>query len=770
MNSHSDDPGLFERVRAALGALAPTAGGGDLSERLGELWSGAQRAPARDDKVRDAGVEGGTTAVVQRPLEAAARTVSGSLERWRKAGGVLQFLRSSGPDQLVVRGRTVELEATVEAPLRLRARRVRFFVDGERVGEVPLGAFDRTVRSRYTPRVAGVHDIRFEVLDGSGAVLVAGETTDRAVLQVVDEQPVLAVHAGLLLMESAASDAAWAPLRELAARGWMIVYFDLDPSDRAPTLLRAIEALALPLGARLIHSAASQGLSTLGVDFRPVLERSLVRSLRADGVALAAVLCDAASWPEDVVEGIERVDLQGLTRELEATRSDAAAAVARWEEAARAFVRAREAADDALRWRLDHRTGSRLIAGNQCVVEFDNKRARERVFELIESAERSVHLQFYIVRDGAFTDHLSARLVARARAGVRVRLTVDALYSAQDVLGLRNTILEGLGREPNIDVVASDPIISASELELPALKRRDHRKLLIVDGRVAIVSGRNCSDEYYTGFDEIAVTDWTPSDRVPWLDAHVEVQGPLVAEIQRCFLANWRRCGGPELASAERRELLPALAPAGECAARLVVHDGLSDSNALGAYEAMIRSASSHIYVLNDFPIVSALRDALLAALDRGVAVSMLTGNGNARRDDGTLLRGPLHRELFEYMTKHRLEPLMRAGARLAEYRTPRSPLITTVGGCVRPYVHAKVVTADGRVVSIGSANLDVTASYWEREANVIIEDAGVAQAIERQLSEMLARSYTLDPDSEYWRAEAPKREISARLWPGALE
>ena len=64
------------------------------------------------------------------------------------------------------------------------------------------------------------------------------------------------------------------------------------------------------------------------------------------------------------------------------------------------------------------------------------------------------------------------------------------------------------------------------------------------------------------------------------------------------------------------------------------------------------------------------------------------------------------------------------------------------------------VVTADARVVSIGSANLDVTASYWEREANVIIEDAAVASAIEAQIQEMLARSYAVDPDSEYWRAE----------------
>ncbi|MCB9756185.1 MAG: phosphatidylserine/phosphatidylglycerophosphate/cardiolipin synthase family protein [Myxococcales bacterium] len=747
MSQRADEPGYLERVRAALSALSPIHSASD---------------EARDDGGGESADDG---ALISRPLELAARTISGSLERWRRSGGFLQFLRASGRDQLVVLGETVDLEASLEAPLRLRARLVRFFVNGEPVGEVPTGAFDRTVRCRYTPRAVGVHDIRFEVLDRADAVIIARATTDRVVLQVVDAAPVLAVHGDLLLAEPALD---LSPLRALAGRGWMIAYFDFDASDRARALLEAMERQRLPIGARLIHSAESRGLTTLGVDFRPVFERSLVRALRADGVPLAAVLCDVSTWPEDFVDAIERVELETLARRLAAGR-DAAPGVGLWEESARAFVDARRRARDPLRWRLDQRTGTRLVHGNRCEVEFDNRRARERVFELIESAASSVHLQFYIVRDGRFTEHLAARLVARARAGVRVRMTVDALYSTQDVLGLRNEILEGLAREPGVDIVASDPIASAGELELGLLKRRDHRKLIVVDGRVAIVSGRNCSDEYYTGFDEIAVSDWTRSDRVPWLDAHVEVHGPLVGEIQRCFLANWRRCGGPEVNADDEAALLPALETAGECAARLVVHDGLSDSNALGAYEAMIRSARAHIYVLNDFPIVSALLDALLAALSRGVVVTILTGNANARRDDGTLLRGPLHREIFEYMTKQRLEPLMRAGARLSEYRTPRSPLITTVGGCLRPYVHAKVVTADARVVSIGSANLDVTASYWEREANVIIEDAAVASAIEAQIQEMLARSYAVDPDSEYWRAEAGKREVSARLWPGAL-
>ena len=90
-------------------------------------------------------------------------------------------------------------------------------------------------------------------------------------------------------------------------------------------------------------------------------------------------------------------------------------------------------------------------------------------------------------------------------------------------------------------------------------------------------------------------------------------------------------------------------------------------------------------------------------------------------------------------------------------------------GGIVRPYVHAKLVTADGRIASVGSANLDATASYWEREANVVIEDPAVVGELEGRLEAMIATSHPLDLGSEAWAREATKRDLVARLWPEAF-
>ncbi|HJL45198.1 MAG TPA: phosphatidylserine/phosphatidylglycerophosphate/cardiolipin synthase family protein, partial [Polyangiaceae bacterium LLY-WYZ-15_(1-7)] len=412
--------------------------------------------------------------------------------------------------------------------------------------------------------------------------------------------------------------------------------------------------------------------------------------------------------------------------------------------------------------RLAAMTRAPLREGQALHVELDNHAAREALFAAIDEAKERVHLQLYIVQPARFTDQLAVRLILAARRGVRVRLLVDALYSGERVLGLSNPLVNGLGQEPGIEVHAGDPIESPGDLEPLRLKNRDHRKLAIVDGARAFVSGRNAGDEYYTGFDEVAVFDFTPHEHIPWLDAHVELRGPLVADVERCFRGAWTRAGGDAFE-------VETPAPAGESAARLVVHLGVQDANGLLAYEALFDGAEDHIYVVNDFPVVDTLASAVRRAVHRGVRVRFLTGSGLARRADGSFFPGPRHRELFEYLTKRRLEPLMEAGVEAFEYATPPLEEVVARGGIVRPYVHAKLVTADGRIASVGSANLDATASYWEREANVVIEDPAVVGELEGRLEAMIATSHPLDLGSEAWAREATKRDLVARLWPEAF-
>jgi len=118
---------------------------------------------------------------------------------------------------------------------------------------------------------------------------------------------------------------------------------------------------------------------------------------------------------------------------------------------------------------------------------------------------------------------------------------------------------------------------------------------------------------------------------------------------------------------------------------------------------------------------------------------------------------------------KGKLEPLLQAGVEVYEFVPPPSPLVVARGGRIRPYVHAKLVSVDGLVTSIGSANLDATASFWESEANVVVQDAEFASGVEATLQKLIDGSVELDPESEYWKRERAQRAVVATLWPGTF-
>lgn len=671
------------------------------------------------------------------------------VDAWRvgmQAMGLLgRLLTMRGPDRVAGVGEAVHLLAPIDRVARLRAVRWRVWVGDAMVLDRPLVPEDDGV-VMHRPAAEGLYEVHTELLDALGNKLT-GNGEAPPLVQVVGDRPTFAVDVDLVLARPSAAPV----LRALREEGCELFYFDLADRDRTLELRTELVRLGAPPAAVMIHSRDTAEVRTLGVDFRAVFLTATLRRLRGGGVPVVAVVSESTA----ALAAARRAEVDGF-EELNPARR----AVARYRQQG-----TRGGADVGAR--LDRMVRARAVGGNACHVELDNRRARQRLFTAIEQARRTVHLEYYLVRDGAFGDKLAARLIGAARRGVRVRLLVDALYSVDGVAGATNAVARGLEAEPTIEVVSAQPIVSRGDLEPLLLKRRDHRKIVVLDGELALVGGRNASDEYYTGFDEVAITDWTPHARIPWFDAHVEVRGPLVGAIERAFLTRWIEAGGDPPPGGLGGVVEPA--PAGDVRARLVLHEGVDDAAAMLAYEALIDGARSHVWVVNDFPIVPSLQLALRRALHRGVRVRLLTGCAVPRRQDGTFFDGPLHREAFEYMTKKRLEPLLHAGAEIWEHVVAPHPLIVCRGGMVRPYVHAKLVSADGEAVNVGSANLDATASYWEREANVVVEDPAVARAVEVQLEQLCARGVPVDPRTEQWRREGLLRELASQLWPEML-
>ena len=281
--------------------------------------------------------------------------------------------------------------------------------------------------------------------------------------------------------------------------------------------------------------------------------------------------------------------------------------------------------------RLDMTTASETISGNRIEVELDNEKARGWLLSSIDASRQRVHLQVYMALDDDVGRPVEAALAAAGARGVTVRVLVDSLHGLHGSFGAHNPILDRLSSRPGVELRVSKPITGPASLE--DLKQRDHRKLVVVDGNVALLGGRNLSHEYYTGFGEVRLTPGTTWRVVPWLDAGARVEGPAVAALERSFLQAWTDAGG---APFDIRDA----APAGTTAARVVVHRGLRDANTLEAYLALIETARSHVYAVNGFPLLLEIQHALLRALRRGVRVRTLFGNLTPRHGD-TPFDGP---------------------------------------------------------------------------------------------------------------------------------
>jgi cardiolipin synthase A/B len=115
-----------------------------------------------------------------------------------------------------------------------------------------------------------------------------------------------------------------------------------------------------------------------------------------------------------------------------------------------------------------------------------------------------------------------------------------------------------------------------------------------------------------------------------------------------------------------------------------------------------------------------------------------------------------------------RIDALVAAGGEGYQFAMREQPAWSRGLGVVNPHVHAKVMSVDGRVCSVGSANLDITAGYWETEVMLIVEDEAITRALEARLDQLIAGSQPVDRDDPRWQLAARRRHWM-RHWPGVL-
>jgi phosphatidylserine/phosphatidylglycerophosphate/cardiolipin synthase-like enzyme len=401
-----------------------------------------------------------------------------------------------------------------------------------------------------------------------------------------------------------------------------------------------------------------------------------------------------------------------------------------------------------------------LIDGNQVDVELDNAQARGWLLDAIAQSRHSVNVQVYMALDDEVGRAIEAALAAAAARGVTTRVLVDSLHGMHGSFGTENPLLSRLAGRPGIELRVGRPLT-----KLPSVvdvKQRDHRKLVIVDDRLALVGGRNFSHEYYTDFGEAQLDASASWRKVPWLDAGARIEGPAVTAVAASFLEAWTEAGGAPFAIHEA-------ARAGSAAARVVVHRGLRDASTLEAYLELIEHARSHIYGVNGFPYVLELQHAFVRALRNGVQVRALTGHLTPMHGDTPFI-GPWSsaRSTATEFVHSRLDPIVEAGGEVYLFAQRELPGWQPDLGVVYPHVHAKLMSVDGQRCAVGSANFDLTSSYWESELMLVVEDATVTACLERRLDQLSAGSTRVRRDDPPWRARARSRRWM-RKWPGVL-
>jgi len=317
--------------------------------------------------------------------------------------------------------------------------------------------------------------------------------------------------------------------------------------------------------------------------------------------------------------------------------------------------------------------------------------------DAILAAESSVNMEAYILKTGEAAKMLMEAMMDRARAGVEVRLTLDAVGSFR--MGF-SPALRRL-RDAGCKVQFYQRI---TWYRFHRLNNRTHRELLVIDGRVAFTGGAGVADQWLK-----------PHGHVPaWRDTMARIEGPIVAALQGVFAENWLECCGEILTDPRH---WPALKVADGAEAMLVKSSPSDRATASRVvFQMLIEGAVSCIDIQSPYFLPDrALRRALVRAAHRGVRVRVIVPGKHS--DQG----------LVRLASRRMYRELLAGGVRLFEYR----PSMT----------HVKALMIDGAWALIGTTNVDNRSFEHNDEVNVAFRETEVAGRLRRDFESDLAAS-----------------------------
>ncbi|MBI3730236.1 MAG: cardiolipin synthase [Burkholderiales bacterium] len=366
-------------------------------------------------------------------------------------------------------------------------------------------------------------------------------------------------------------------------------------------------------------------------------------------------------------------------------------------------------------------TGSPLIAGNHVTLLFDGPQTMNAMMTAIRKAKDHIHLETYIFDQDELGLEFARLLIEKQQAGVEVNI----IYDSVGTIGTPQGFFDNM-KAAGIHLLAFNPV-NPAKLRGPWLpNRRDHRKILIVDGEVAFTGGVNISASYANS--SLFRSKSKDPGKIGWRDTHIQITGPAVAAFQWIFLETWLNVDDSPPAD---KLYFPVLKNQGNKMVRVLASEPESNPAIYKAYLLAIQEARNSIHITSAYFVPDAqILKALIAAAKRGVDVKII-------------MPGVTDSGLVFHAGQSFYDEMLAGGIKV--YQLNISVL------------HAKTAVIDQVWSTVGSTNIDTRSFLHNKEINVVVIDTEFAVAMENAFEEDLRLSTEITLESWQQRPQINK-------------
>ena len=370
------------------------------------------------------------------------------------------------------------------------------------------------------------------------------------------------------------------------------------------------------------------------------------------------------------------------------------------------FVSASAQTSDSLIVNHMRELGVRFTTGNKVKLLMSGEAKFQSLFEDIRNAKSSVHLEYFNFRNDSIASLLFDILREKRKEGVEIRATFDGFGNDSNNKPLKKHHLQKL-HEDGIKIIEYDPI------RFPWINHiwpRDHRKIVVIDGKIAYTGGMNVADYYIVGTEQVG----------EWRDMHCRIEGPVVNDLQAIFARFWKKNTKEALTDAKYYQG----APCGTKTIGIINREPRHLNKMMRKfYIQALDDAQDSIRIINPYlTLIPAVKKAMRRAMERGVKLEIMV---SSKYDE------PLTPDLV-YRNVHRL---MKRGAVIWIYQPG--------------FHHSKIMMVDGRYCTVGSTNLDARSLKCDFEENAVIID----KATTRELDDM------------FWRDKQKSFQLTDESW-----